>query len=83
MDTLLLKKEFGNELCFWGGGCDTQHTLPHGSPEEIRDEVKKRIDDLAPGGGFVFSAIHNIQDDVPPENIMAMVETLFEYGKYK
>lgn len=82
MDTAVLKREFGKDICFWGGGCDTQWVLPHGSPEEVREETKKRIEDLAPGGGFIFNAIHNIQDDVPPENIMAMVETLHEYGAY-
>ena len=64
------------------GGIDTQRVLPHGSPQEVKDEVKRRIDDLAPGGGFVFAPVHNIQADVTPENIMAMWETLQEYGKY-
>ena len=82
MDTFVLKKEFGNNLVFWGGGVDTQEVLPFKTPNEVRDEVKKRIDHLAPGGGFVFAAIHNIQPDVPPENIVAMWETLQEYGKY-
>ncbi len=76
MDTRRLKKEFGKEIVFWGGGIDTQHTLPRGSAAEVRDEVMRRIDDLAPGGGFVFAAVHNIQADVPPENILAMVEAL-------
>lgn len=83
MDTKRLKKEFGNEITFWGGGCDTQKVLPHGTPQEVRDEVKRRIDDLAVGGGFIFNTVHNIQADVPPENIIAMWETLQEYGKYK
>jgi uroporphyrinogen decarboxylase len=82
MDTAVLKREFGKDICFWGGGCDTQYILPQGSPEEVKEEVKRRIDDLAPGGGFIFNAIHNIQDDVPPQNIMAMIETLHEYGQY-
>ncbi len=82
MDTRRLKKEFGDELVFWGGGVDTQHVLPHGTSTEVRDEVKRRIDDLAPGGGFIFAAVHNIQADVPPENIMAMWEVLQEYGVY-
>jgi len=82
MDSKRLKKEFGNELTFWGGGVDTQRILPRGTPNEVRDEVKRRIDDLAPGGGFVFNTVHNIQADVPPENIMAMWETLQEYGEY-
>jgi uroporphyrinogen decarboxylase len=83
MDTAELKREFGNDITFWGGGCDTQHVLPNGTPQEVRKEVKKRIDDLAPGGGFVFNTVHNIQPDVPPENIMAMWEILQEYGIYE
>jgi uroporphyrinogen decarboxylase len=83
MDTKVLKKEFGKDITFWGGGVDTQHVLPFGKPNEVREEVKRRIADLAPGGGFVFSAVHNIQSDVPPENFMAMWDTLQEYGWYK
>ena len=82
MDTKELKKEFGKDLTFWGGGVDTQHVLPFGSPQEVRDEVKRRIDDLAPGGGFVFNTVHNIQSDVPPENFMAMWEALQAHGVY-
>jgi uroporphyrinogen decarboxylase len=82
MDTRQLKREFGRDITFWGGGCDTQHVLPRGTPQEVRDEVKRRLEDLAPGGGFVFNTVHNIQDDVPPENIMAMVEALREFGVY-
>ena len=80
MDSKKLKKEFGDALVFWGGGCDTQRILPHGTRQEIRDEVKRRIDDLAPGGGFVFAQVHNILPDVPPENIMAMFEAVWEFG---
>ena len=82
MDTRELKKEFGNDLCFWGGGVDTQQVLPYGSVKEVKDEVKRRIDDLAPGGGFVFAAVHNIQPDVPPENIRAMWEAFQEQCRY-
>lgn len=82
MNTARLKKEFGNDISFWGGGCDTQHILPYGTPDQVRNEVKRRINDLAPGGGFIFSAVHNIQDEVPPENIMAMFETLEKYEVY-
>ena len=78
MDTKELKKEFGKEITFWGGGIDTQRVLPKGTGQEIVDEVKRRIDDLAPEGGFVFTPVHNIQADVPPENIMTMWET-FEH----
>lgn len=80
MDTKQLKKEFGDELTFWGGGCDTQWVLPQGTPQQVREEVKRRIDDLSPNGGFVFNTVHNIQADVPPENILAMWETLRQYG---
>lgn len=82
MDTTQLKKEFGEDITFWGGGVDTQRVLPYGTGQQVREEVRRRIDDLAPGGGFVFTAVHNIQNDVPPQNIMAMVETLHEHGKY-
>jgi len=78
MDIQRLKKEFGKELTFWGAGVNTQETLPKASPERVKQEVKERIEVLAPGGGFIFSAVHNIQDDVPPENIMAMWEALQE-----
>jgi uroporphyrinogen decarboxylase len=82
MDTRWLKQEFGKDIVFWGGGMDTQHVLPFGKPEEVVDEVKRRIDDLAPGGGFVFAAVHNIQAFVPPENIVAAFDTALEYGRY-
>ena len=76
MDTRRLKKEFGKDLAFWGGGCDTQTVLARGTPQQVRQEVRKRVDDLAPGGGFVFCQVHNIQADVPVENILAMYEEL-------
>lgn len=81
-DTADLKRTFGRDLVFWGGVCDTQHTLPFGTPEQVREETRRRLDDLMPGGGFVAAPIHNIQDGVPPENIMAMFETIHEYGVY-
>jgi len=83
MDTAELKREFGDALTFWGGGVDTQGVLPHGSPQQVRDEVRRRIEHLAPGGGFVFNAVHNIQADVPPANLLAMWEALREYGMYQ
>lgn len=82
MDTRRLKKEYGQDIVFWGGGVDTQHVLPFGRPEEVADEVKRRIDDLAPDGGFVFAAVHNIQALVPPQNIVAAFETALDYGRY-
>jgi uroporphyrinogen decarboxylase len=82
MDTRRLKEEYGKDIVFWGGGIDTQRVLPFGKPDEVADEVKRRIDDLAPGGGFVFAAVHNIQAFVPPENIVTVFETALEYGKY-
>ena len=80
-DTKKLKAEFGDKLCFWGA-IDTHHVLPHGSTEEVRQEVKRRIQDLGPGGGYVVCSVHNIQSDVPPENIVAMFDAVQEFGWY-
>jgi len=80
MDTAKFKKLYGNDITIWGGSCDTQHVLPYGTVQEVKDETKRRIDDLAPGGGFIFAPIHVIQNGVPPENIMAWWETLQDYG---
>jgi uroporphyrinogen decarboxylase len=80
MDPVELKKEFGNDLSFWGGGVDAQNILTNGSAQEIKDHIVKNIDALAPGGGFIFAPTHIIQPGVPPENIMVMWETLQEYG---
>ena len=77
-----IKKNFGKDICFWGGGIDTQFTLPSGTPQQVRDEVKRNIEILAPGGGFVFNTVHCIQADVPPQNIVAMLEAFNEFGKY-
>ena len=82
MDLKGLKKDFGKDLVFWGGGVNTQSTLKTAQPNQVKDEVKKIIDIMAPGGGFVFAPVHNIQEDVPPENFWAMWDTLMEYGKY-
>ncbi len=79
MDTAKFKKEFGHQITIWGGSCDSQYVLPKGTVSEVREETKRRIEDLAPGGGFVFAPIHVIQGDVPPQNIMAWLETLNEY----
>jgi uroporphyrinogen decarboxylase len=75
-----LKREFGRDLVFWGGGCDTQGILPFATPSQVKDHVRDCISTLAPGGGFVFNQVHNIQPDVPPENVMAMYEAVAEYG---
>jgi uroporphyrinogen decarboxylase len=83
MDPTDLKRDFGQDLVFWGGGVDTQGILPSGTPQEVKDDVKRNIDALAVGGGYVFNTVHNIQADVPPENILAMWEALQEYGAYR
>jgi hypothetical protein len=79
MDPVTLKRRFGGRLTFWGGGVDTQKTLPFGTPQEVRDQVRERIETFAPGGGFVFSAIHNVQALTPIENLVAMFDTMAEY----
>ncbi len=80
MDPRGLKADFGDQLTFWGGGCDTHLILSRGTPEEIRRHVKQQIAILAPGGGFVFQQVHNILADVPPENIIAMFDAAREFG---
>jgi uroporphyrinogen decarboxylase len=82
MDSAELKREFDKDIVFWGGGVDTQRVLGDSTPEQVREDTRRRIEDLAPGGGFVFATVHNIQGNVPPGNIMAMWETLQEYGAY-
>ena len=83
MNSAELKREYGRDLTFWGGGVDTQRAFNENhTPEEVREDVKRRITDLMPSGGFVFATVHNILHNVPPENIMAMWETLQEYGAY-
>jgi uroporphyrinogen decarboxylase len=83
MDSAELKREYGKDLVFWGGGVDTQHAFDQNhTPEEVRQDVKRHVSDLMPGGGFVFATVHNIQSNVPPENIMALWETLQEFGVY-
>ena len=79
MDAAGLKKDFGSEITFWGGGCDTREILPKGSPEEIRKHVREQIEIMKPGGGFVFQQVHNILADVPPENIAAMFEAVLKW----
>ena len=74
-----LKEKFGEKIVFWGGGVDTQHTLPFGTPDEVREQVRKRVEIFAKDGGFVFNAIHNIQAKTPVKNLLAMFETLKEF----
>ena len=80
-DTARLKREFGDKLAFWGA-VDTHHVLPRGTVAEVRDEVRRRISDLGPGGGYVVSPVHNIQPDVPPANVVAMYDAAYELGRY-
>jgi uroporphyrinogen decarboxylase len=82
MDSARLKAEFGRRISFWGGGCDTQHVLPFGTVEEVRGEVRRRIADLAPGGGLVFAPVHNIQFDVAPQKIVALYDEAWAAGRY-
>ncbi len=70
-----IKEEFGNHISFWGGGCDTQKILPFGTIDDIKNDVRHRVEQLSPNGGFIFCPIHNIQADVKPENIIAMYDT--------
>jgi hypothetical protein len=82
MDPQALKDRFGSEVVFWGGGIDTQKTLPFGTPEEVREQVKERMQIFGKGGGFVFNTIHNLQAGVPQENIVALYEAVREYRDY-
>lgn len=82
MDPEELKQQYGNRLVFWGGGVDTQHTLPFGTAEEVAAEVRHRIRIFGAGGGFVFNPTHNVQARIPVENLLALYRTVQEYGKY-
>ena len=82
MNLIELKQEFGRDLVFWGGGVDTQGVLGTATPAEVKDHVRRNIEALAPGGGFVFAAVHDIQANVPPENIVAMWEGWQKFGVY-
>ena len=83
MQTEALKRDFGRDLVFWGGGVDTQGVLGSGTPDDVRAEVRRRVADLAPGGGFVFASVHNIQANVPAENVVAMWEAVAAAGAYR
>jgi hypothetical protein len=80
MDPVRLKRNYGKDLVFWGGGVDTQKTLPYGKPEQVRDEVLRLCDILGKDGGFVFNTVHNIQANVPVENIVAMIDAVKEFN---
>jgi len=82
MDPVELKRRFGRDLVFWGGGCDSQHILPRGTPFEVAESVRHSLAAFMPGGGYVFDSIHNIQGDVPPENIVAIFDAAYDYGFY-
>jgi uroporphyrinogen decarboxylase len=80
MEPERLKAEFGGKIVFWGGGCDTQRVLGERSPEVVREQVRERLAIFKPGGGYVFNQVHNIQTNVPPENIIAMLDAAYECG---
>ncbi len=82
MDPADLKKRFGADLVFWGGGVDTQRVLPRGTPEDVTRNVRANLQAFMPGGGYVFNNVHNIQGEVPPENIIALFDTAYEHGFY-
>jgi uroporphyrinogen decarboxylase len=82
MDPVRLKAEFGKDLVFWGGGCDTQSILSQGTPQRVREEVMEKVSILAPGGGFIFATVHNTMPETPAENILAMFETFHQVRDY-
>ena len=82
MEPKALKTKYGNKIVFWGGGIDTQSTLPFGTPEQVKQEVKERLKIFGKGGGFIFNTIHNVQPKVPVQNVLAMYKTLKEVGAY-
>jgi Uroporphyrinogen decarboxylase (URO-D) len=80
MDPMELKRSYGKRIVFWGGGCDTQSVLPGATPDEVREHVKERMRIFAAGGGYVFTQVHNVQANVPPENVRAMLEAAYDFG---
>jgi len=82
MEPALLKEKYGKDLCFWGGGCNTQTVLGMGTPQDVAQNVKELVHTFKPGGGFVFNQVHNIMGNVPVENIVAMFDTAFAEGMY-
>ena len=81
MDPVMLKRDWGDKFVFWGGGINTQHTLPFGMPEECYNEAMERLNIFAPGGGFVFNTVHNIQGQTPMENMLAMFQAVRDYNE--
>ena len=81
MEARSLKEKFGDRMAFWGG-IDTMTVLNHGSAEDVQREVRSKINSLAPGGGYMLNPTHNVQPDVPVENLLAMIEAGLEYGRY-
>jgi uroporphyrinogen decarboxylase len=79
MDARVLKNEFGSAVTFWGGGADTRNVLNNATPQQVKDHVKQNLEIFSKGGGFVFNTIHNIMPDVPPQNIIAMFEAVYEF----
>jgi len=82
MEARDLKKQFGDKIVFWGGGCDTQNVLGAKTPGEVADHVRAMVRIFKPGGGFVFNQVHNIMGNVPPGNIVAMLDTAYEESFY-
>jgi len=82
LDPAALKRRYGKNLVFWGGGIDSQHVLPFASSEKVREEVRRNVEAFKPGGGYVFNNVHNIQAGVPPENVVALYEAAWEHGFY-
>jgi hypothetical protein len=80
MDMVMLKEKYGDKLVFWGGGVDTQHVLPFGTPQDVREDVRRRLEVFSRGGGYVFATIHNIQHGVPAQNLVAMFETVRDFA---
>jgi uroporphyrinogen decarboxylase len=82
MDPVALKSEFGDRITFWGGGCDTQRVLPAASPTEVARHVAGQVGTFKPGGGFVFTQVHNILGNVPPQNVVAMFDAAYNASWY-
>jgi uroporphyrinogen-III decarboxylase len=82
MDPAALKAKYGDRVTFWGGGIDTQRTLPFGTPDEVREMVRRRMATFGSGGGFVFNTVHNVQAGVPLENLLALYEAVGGYRSF-